>query len=65
MPERELPFAAHNENIAASGDVERIGPWVAHDDHAGMPASLQGLIDMREILDTATGILKDTAKTFL
>lgn len=65
MPERQLPLAAHNENIAASGDVERIGPWVARDDHAGMPATVQRLIDMREIHNTAASILKDTAKTSL
>ena len=65
MAERQLPLAAHNENIAASGDVERIGPRVAREDHVGMPASVQRLIDMREILNTAASILKNTAKTFL
>ena len=65
MAERQLPLATHNENHAASGDVERIGPWVAHDDHAGMPATVQRLIDMREILNTAASNLKDSAKAFM
>lgn len=65
MAERQLPLAAHNENIAACGDAERIGPWVARDDHARTPASVHGVIDMREILDTAASVLKDSAKAFL
>lgn len=65
MPERQLLLAAHNENIAACGDAERTDLWVASGDHAGMPASVHGVIDMREILDTAANILKDTAKAFL
>lgn len=65
MAERQLPLATHNENIAASGDVERIAPWVAREDHVGMPASVHGLIDMRETLNTAASNLKDSAKAFM
>ena len=65
MPERPFPLATHNENIAACGDAERTDLWVARDDHAGMPASVHGVIDMREILDTAANTLKDSAKAVL
>ena len=55
----------HNENIPACGDAERTGLWVARDDHAGMPACVHGLIDMREIPDQAANILKDSKQALL
>lgn len=62
---RRFPLAMHNENIPACGDAERIGPWVARDGHAGMPACMHGLIAMREIRDEAANILKNRKQVHL
>lgn len=39
--------------------------WVAREDHAEMPASGRGLIDMREFRDWVANILKSSKQAFL
>lgn len=63
--ERQFLFATHNANIPVFGDAEWIGVCEASEDHAEMPASAQGSIDMPEIRDRVANILEGGREAFL
>lgn len=63
--ERQFLFATHNANIPVFGDAEWIGVCEASEDHAEMPASAQGSIDIPEIRDRVANILEGGREAFL
>ena len=63
--ERQLLFATHNANIQVFGDAEWIGVCSASDEHAEMPAEMQGSIDIPGIRNSEASILEGGKETFM
>lgn len=51
MTGRQFSLANHDETVPVSGGEGWTGVCVASEDHAALPASANGLIDMRECRD--------------
>ena len=63
--ERQFLFATHNANVPVFGDAEWIGVCEVSEDHAEMPASAQGSIDIPEIRDKVANILEGGKEAFM
>lgn len=62
---RQFLFATHNANIPVFGDAEWIGVLRAEDNHAEIPADLQGAIDIPGIQTKAAEILEGGRAAFI
>ena len=62
---RQFLFATHNANIPVFGDAEWIGVFKADENHALMPSSSQGAIDIPEIQKEAAEILEGGKMAFI
>jgi energy-coupling factor transporter ATP-binding protein EcfA2 len=63
--ERQFLFATHNANIPVFGDAEWIGVCSATEDHAEMPPTAQGSIDIPAIRDQVTSLLEGGREAFM
>jgi len=61
---RQFIFATHNANIPVFGDAEWIGVIEAEENHASIPDSMQGAIDIPQIQQRAADILEGGKKAF-
>ncbi|MDL1977098.1 MAG: AAA family ATPase [Deltaproteobacteria bacterium] len=62
---RQFLFATHNANIPVFGDAEWIGVFHADENHASLPATAQGAIDLPEIQREAAEILEGGKMAFI
>jgi len=62
---RQFLFATHNANIPVFGDAEWIGVFQAKENHATIPDSAQGAIDLPEIQQKASEILEGGKTAFI
>ncbi len=62
---RQFLFATHNANIPVFGDAEWIGVFQAEENHAIIPDSCQGAIDLPEIQKRASEILEGGKTAFI
>jgi ABC-type Mn2+/Zn2+ transport system ATPase subunit len=62
---RQFLFATHNANIPVFGDAEWIGVFKADENHALMPSSAQGAIDLSQIQKEAAEILEGGKMAFI